>query len=280
LHAKDRRSQRTGRKARLALAIAVAAGAVPAAASAAPGAVTSSGGIVAPGQPRVLDVVCVTRCVSGHRATPGAVVTVRGRSLSYVRSVVFRGPDGALRVPTTWRASRTVGARVPKQARSGRPYVVDFRGKLSNRSPRELEVVPPSAIPEQVFPVRGPHTYGDGWGAGRGHEGTDVLTACGTRLVAVTDGRIQYNAYQSAAGNYIVIDMKGTPDDVAYMHLIKPSMLRVGQAVQAGQTVGYVGQTGDATACHLHFEYWKGDWYGGGHPVDSEPFLRRLDRKS
>ena len=37
---------------------------------------------------------------------------------------------------------------------------------------------------------------------------------------------------------------------------------------------------GDAVGCHLHFEYWSGDWYGGGHPVDSEPFLRRLDRKS
>ena len=265
------------------MALAVAACAIPAAASGASasgGASASSGGIVAPGQPRVLDVVCVSRCVSGHRATPGAVVTVRGRSLAYVQRVVFRGPSGPIRVPTTWRASRTVGAKVPKTAETSRPYVVDFRGKPSNRSPRELEVVPPSQIPEYVFPVRGPHQYWDGFGAGRGHEGQDVGAACGTRLVAVTAGRIQYKAYQSAAGNYIVIDMKGTPDDVAYMHLIKPSMTRVGQSVQAGQTVGYVGQTGDATGCHLHFEYWRGDWYGGGHPIDPAPFLHRVDRTS
>jgi murein DD-endopeptidase MepM/ murein hydrolase activator NlpD len=267
-------------RVRLPLALATAACSAAVLAPAAPAAVTSSGGIVAPGEPRVSDVVCVTRCVSGHRATPGAAVVVTGQALSYVRSVVFRGPDGSLRVPTTYRDAKKVRAKVPATALSGRPYVVDYEGKSSNPSPNRLEVVPPSEIPKQVFPVRGPHTYGDGWGAGRGHEGTDVLTACGTRLVAVTAGRIQYKAYQSAAGNYIVIDMKGTPDDVAYMHLIKPSMLRVGQTVQAGQTVGYVGQTGDATACHLHFEYWKGDWYGGGHPVDSEPFLRALDRRS
>jgi hypothetical protein len=53
---------------RLPFALAAACSAAGLLAAAAPAAVTSSGGIVAPGQPKVSDVVCVTRCVSGHRA--------------------------------------------------------------------------------------------------------------------------------------------------------------------------------------------------------------------
>ena len=41
-----------------------------------------------------------------------------------------------------------------------------------------------------------------------------------------------------------------------------------------GQQIGIVGQTGDATACHLHFELWLGKWYRGGHAVDPLPYLQ------
>jgi murein DD-endopeptidase MepM/ murein hydrolase activator NlpD len=42
----------------------------------------------------------------------------------------------------------------------------------------------------------------------------------------------------------------------------------------AGQTVCQAGQTGDATAPHLHFEMWVGGWYApGGHTIDPLPYL-------
>ena len=119
------------------------------------------------------------------------------------------------------------------------------------------------------FPVRGPHTYGDGVGAPRAghvHEGQDVLAACGLKLVAARGGRVQYRGFQSAAGNFLVIDGKGTGHDYAYMHLKQPTPLRKGQVVRTGQQVGVVGETGDATGCHLHFEEWSAPgWYQGGH---------------
>jgi murein DD-endopeptidase MepM/ murein hydrolase activator NlpD len=118
------------------------------------------------------------------------------------------------------------------------------------------------------FPVRGPHTYGDGVGApraGHTHEGQDVMAACGTTLQAARGGRVQYRGIQSAAGNYLVIDGKGTGHDYVYMHLKKPSPLHKGDKVKTGDKIGLVGDTGDATACHLHFEEWSAPgWYQGG----------------
>jgi murein DD-endopeptidase MepM/ murein hydrolase activator NlpD len=123
------------------------------------------------------------------------------------------------------------------------------------------------------FPVRGRHSYGDGVGApraGHTHEGQDVLSACGTPIQAARGGRVQYRAYQSAAGNYIVIDGKGTRHDYVYMHLKRPSRLHKGERVKTGQKIGAVGSTGDATACHLHFEEWSGPgWYEGGNFLKS-----------
>ncbi|MFN8159521.1 MAG: M23 family metallopeptidase [Solirubrobacterales bacterium] len=135
-----------------------------------------------------------------------------------------------------------------------------------------------------IFPLRGRHTYGDGIGApraGHTHQGQDVLSACGPKLVAARGGRVQYAGYQGAAGNYIVIDGKDTGVDFVYMHMMRPATFKVGDVVRTGQQIGNVGETGDATACHLHFEMWSAPgWYEGGHFLDPTPSLKRWDRYS
>lgn len=131
-----------------------------------------------------------------------------------------------------------------------------------------------------VFPVRGHYTFGDGLGAGRGHEGQDILAKCGTPIVSAQPGRVQYNKYQSAAGNYIVIDGKGKLDDLMYAHMKNRSKFQVGDKLDAGEQIGVVGETGDATACHLHFEMWSNPgWYEGGHPVDPKPSLKTWSKQ-
>jgi murein DD-endopeptidase MepM/ murein hydrolase activator NlpD len=51
-----------------------------------------------------------------------------------------------------------------------------------------------------------------------------------------------------------------------------------GRHVRTGQRIGIVGSTGDATACHLHFEYWKNDWWNGGRALPSVTrVLKRWD---
>ncbi len=235
------------------------------------------GGLGASGTVAVADVTCVVRCVNTRKAMPGAKVRLRGLGMDEVASVVFRGEGGPIQVPPVRVNEVAAVARVPNGARSGRPYVVDSVGTPSRPAPRKLYILPPSAIPSAVFPVRGPHSFWDGFGGGRGHEGVDIGAACGTPLVAALPGRVSHRAYQGAAGNYVVIDVEGVDADIGYMHMAGPGSVRVGQKVSAGQTVGYVGETGRASGCHLHFEYWVGDWWRGGSPIDPLPYLQQWD---
>jgi murein DD-endopeptidase MepM/ murein hydrolase activator NlpD len=138
-----------------------------------------------------------------------------------------------------------------------------------------------------AFPLLGNHSFGGGanrFGAARSghrHEGQDVLAACGTPIVAARGGVIKAKRYQSAAGNYVVIDATGTGVDFMYAHLRSPSPFTAGDRVYTGQRIGNVGATGDASGCHLHFEMWTSPgWYSGGHPFDPLPYLKAWDRYS
>ena len=133
-----------------------------------------------------------------------------------------------------------------------------------------------------AFPIRGRHTYGDGIGAGRDHQGQDIMSDCGNEVVAAKAGRVRFVDYQaSGAGHYVVIKGKGRKDyDYVYMHMLKRLSVREGERVEAGEQIGLVGSTGRSSACHLHFEMWSAPgWYRGGSIEDPKPFLKRWDRK-
>jgi murein DD-endopeptidase MepM/ murein hydrolase activator NlpD len=132
------------------------------------------------------------------------------------------------------------------------------------------------------FPLAAKHGYGDGYGAGRGHQGQDVFARCGSTLRAARGGRVQWNKTHAAAGNYLVIDGKGTKTDFMYAHLKRRSPLQRGDRVRTGQKIGLVGDTGNASGCHLHFEVWSGPgWYEGGHALSSVTrLLKTWDRWS
>ena len=128
-----------------------------------------------------------------------------------------------------------------------------------------------------IFPVSGAHTFGGGFGAarsGHSHQGQDIMAACGTPLVAVSRAKVKFVSFQSLAGNYVVIRNKKLHQDYMYAHLAARASVTKGTVVQPGQQIGIVGQTGDATACHLHFELWAGKYYRGGHPIDPIPYLQ------
>ena len=131
-------------------------------------------------------------------------------------------------------------------------------------------------FPGAVFPVVGTFTYTDTFGAYRadmpsGHQGDDIFAAYGSTVVAVQDGTITGISTTSIGGNNIHLTT-ARGDYFYYAHLSRfATGLQVGQQVAAGQTIGYVGNTGDAatTPPHLHFEIHP----GGGAAVDPTPYL-------
>ena len=138
------------------------------------------------------------------------------------------------------------------------------------------------------FPLKGNFPYGDPgsrFGAkrtGHSHQGQDIGAPEGTQIRAARGGIVTTVAYQaSGAGHYVVIDGAGQNRDYVYMHMQTGSVrVHEGQRVRTGQWIGSVGNTGASFGAHLHFEIWKGPWYGGGEPVDPFPSLRRWDRWS
>ncbi len=232
-------------------------------------------GVITPGEPKITDVNCLSKCIKTRVGIAGSTVKILGDDLGQVEAVSFQTRDEARvtdRSPTV-RQDGVVLSKIPQGAVSGTIRVIDLYDQKADSkvvfkigTKKDLE----EAQSGWIFPVRGPHTYGDGIGADRGdhsHQGQDVLADCGTRLVAARGGKVEYNAYQaSGAGYYVVIDGAETPYDFVYMHLAKRSPVKEGSTVTTGQKIGVVGTTGSSSACHLHFEIWTAPgWYNGGN---------------
>jgi murein DD-endopeptidase MepM/ murein hydrolase activator NlpD len=136
---------------------------------------------------------------------------------------------------------------------------------------------PAKPAPAGTYPIDGAHDYGEGFGdRGGEHKGQDVMADCGTPLRAVAGVTVRRVATEAAAGRYLVLHDGDSGEDYVYMHLSTVDVA-AGDRVGAGEKVGEVGRTGDATACHLHFEEWtEPGWYEGGHATDPLAFLRSL----
>jgi murein DD-endopeptidase MepM/ murein hydrolase activator NlpD len=132
-----------------------------------------------------------------------------------------------------------------------------------------------------VFPVAGAHSFGDSenrYGAPRGnhiHEGQDILTAEGTPDVAPLAGTISWTSYQASGAGYYAVEHTAIGFDLVFDHCKAATLLvSADQAVAPGTQICQAGQTGDATAPHLHFEIWVGGWYApGAHTIDPLPYL-------
>ena len=117
-----------------------------------------------------------------------------------------------------------------------------------------------------IWPVSGVLTSGFGWRWGRMHEGIDVGAGSGSPIYAAASGIVIACGYTGGYGNLVVIDHGGGVA-TAYGH---QSSIAVGcgQSVGQGQVIGYVGNTGNSTGPHLHFEVRI-----NGNPVDPMPYL-------
>jgi murein DD-endopeptidase MepM/ murein hydrolase activator NlpD len=136
--------------------------------------------------------------------------------------------------------------------------------------------VPPTPAPVNagsglVCPVAGSRSYADTWGAarsgGRRHEGTDIMAPSGTPLVAMEAGRVEYRSNRLGGLTLRLYGASGTRYYYAHLSRYEGS----NRSVAAGAVVGYVGNTGNTSANHLHLQIHP----GGGRAVNPYPYVRR-----
>lgn len=91
------------------------------------------------------------------------------------------------------------------------------------------------------------------------HDGLDFAAGCGVPIKAVADGTVTQRYYNAGYGNRLFLDhgtVGAKRTTTSYNHLSRYAV-SVGQKVEQGQVIGYVGTTGYSTGCHLHFMVWR-----------------------
>jgi murein DD-endopeptidase MepM/ murein hydrolase activator NlpD len=130
-------------------------------------------------------------------------------------------------------------------------------------------------IPMDFCPVAGPHYVTNSFGAPRGggtrrHQGNDIMSPKGTPVVAVVSGSVSRRTGGLGGNAYY---LRGAGASFYYAHL-NDFVAGDGAHVAAGQLIGHVGNTGNASGgpSHVHFEIHP----GGGRAVDPYPSLVRV----
>lgn len=114
------------------------------------------------------------------------------------------------------------------------------------------------------WPLPGIYTisskYGYRYGAYSGfHNGIDLSNGAtyGKTIIAAADGVVDVAGWNNSYGYYVIINhgqaSNGNKYKTLYAHMCRQPSVSTGSTVKAGNTIGFVGSTGDSTGPHLHF---------------------------
>lgn len=157
-------------------------------------------------------------------------------------------------------------------------YILRLQPELLKGGEYTLSV---STGPSLAFPVtpKVKSNIGSFWGVGRDrgarkHEGIDIFAPRGTALVAAADGFISGVTENTLGGKVVFLRPDNKDYTLYYAHLDK-QLVQPGQSVKTGDTVGLVGNTGNArtTSPHLHFGI-----YTNSGAIDPLPFVYRVSK--
>jgi len=186
-------------------------------------------------------------------------------------------------------ASRRPPPRRPAPRKPAQHKPVPRKPAPPNPAPAPSGVPSPAQTAGEgaVFPVVGPHSFGgpeNRFGAARAghtHQGQDVLAGEGLPVLAPLAGTIVTTGYQSGGAGWYLAEHSLDGLDFFYAHCEAGSLTVTTEArVRSGEQLCRVGQTGDATAPHLHFEVWVGGWRApGGYPIDPLPYLQAWEQQ-
>ncbi|MFD7657361.1 M23 family metallopeptidase [Actinosynnema sp. NPDC059797] len=116
--------------------------------------------------------------------------------------------------------------------------------------------------PKAVKPAEGTFTSGYGARWGTTHYGVDIANAIGTPILSAMDGVIVEAGPASGFGLWVRVQ-HGDGTITVYGH-VNEILVSQGQQVQAGQQIATMGNRGQSTGPHLHFEVW----IGGSQKID------------
>jgi murein DD-endopeptidase MepM/ murein hydrolase activator NlpD len=193
-----------------------------------------------------------------HNGLPAGTQVMIGYAEASAQADVVKKPEQRhKRVPQ--RATRKKKKK-PSARKVRGPGVGPEQPGLIYRPPDD--VTPRLTAGGYVFPVYGPSSFTDTYGAPRGdvasgwHHGEDIFAPLGAPLLAVADGTI-FSVGWNHLGGWRLWLRDGEGNEFYYAHLSAFSPFAVnGRHVKAGTVVGFVGNSGDAitTPYHLHFE--------------------------
>jgi murein DD-endopeptidase MepM/ murein hydrolase activator NlpD len=124
---------------------------------------------------------------------------------------------------------------------------------VAERAAREAE----ARRPLFALPCEGTFTSGFGSRWGTTHMGIDIANSIGTPIVAAADGVVVESGPASGFGLWVRIEHSDGTVTV-YGH-INSSLVEEGQQVEAGEEIAEMGNRGQSTGPHLHFEVWNPD---------------------
>jgi murein DD-endopeptidase MepM/ murein hydrolase activator NlpD len=169
---------------------------------------------------------------------------------------------------------------ITHEVRDSGQYIIRVQPELLRSGRYFLRVV---VGPTLAFPVNGRDNravlsrFGvDRDGGRRRHHGIDIFAPRGTAVVAVTQGVVRSTEPNNLGGKVVWLSDQVRSQSLYYAHLDTVLVSR-GQDVQPGDTLGLVGNTGNArtTRPHLHFGIYR----RGRGPVDPFPFVRLVVSK-
>lgn len=103
-----------------------------------------------------------------------------------------------------------------------------------------------SAYGKRDNPISGERTF---------HSGVDISASPGMPVRATADGVVSYSGWTQSSGNVVIVE-HGCGFSTAYAHN-RSNVVKVGQRVKRGETVGYIGSSGKSTGPHVHYEVWE-----------------------
>jgi murein DD-endopeptidase MepM/ murein hydrolase activator NlpD len=192
-------------------------------------------------------------------------------------------------VQTATRGAATTTTTTSTTETTPETTVEPSSGDLPSQRPRQsgkqkptpLKIQPKLTAGHYVFPVYGATSYIDTFGAPRAdvtyHHGDDIFGQLGQPLIACADGTLFSVGWNKVGGNRLwLLDSQGNQFYYAHLSAFAQNATN-GARVQAGQVIGFMGNTGDAegTPVHLHFEVHPVSllYLGYDGAVDPTPYL-------